>query len=300
MRTLPVILLAVVLAATLVQAQEYAEKPVVYASNYPLYYFTVRIAGDAADVVLPVPEGADPAYWMPGAEEIAALQKADLIILNGAGYEQWLDKVALSDYKTVNTSESFSDMYIKVRGKTTHSHGPEGEHSHSGIASTTWLDPQLALKQAEAVYAALLKRMPDSEKDLTKNFNSLKKDLVWIDEAYGSVVAAGKQGQPVIASHPVYQYFTRRYNLNFGNVHWEPDVFPTEEQWKDLDSRMKKYDYTAKWMIWEGPPLEKTVLELERRGIKSVVFSPAANRPAEGDYIDVAKANYATLQEVYD
>jgi zinc transport system substrate-binding protein len=300
MRYLALILAAAALAAALAPAGAHADKPVVFTTNYPLYYFASRIAGDAAEVILPVPEDIDPAYWSPGPEDIAAMQKADLIMLNGAGYEKWIDKAALSEYRIVNTSESFRDRYIKVRGQTTHSHGPGGEHSHSGVAFTTWLDHQLALKQAEAIYAALLKKMPEQEKALTKNFDDLKKDLVWIDEAFESVVGAGKQGQPVIASHPVYQYLTRRYNLNFGNVHWEPGDYPTEDQWKDLDSRMESYNYTAKWMIWEAQPLEKTAKKLEERGITSVVFSPAANRPAEGDYIDVMKANYATLQKVYD
>ncbi len=80
-------LLAVVLIAAVLPVPVISEeKPIVYTVNYPLYYFASRIAGDAAEVVFPVPEDVDPAFWMPGTEEIAAFQKADLILLNGAGY----------------------------------------------------------------------------------------------------------------------------------------------------------------------------------------------------------------------
>lgn len=299
MRSLFSYLLAAFLLVSVIPAGALAEKPVIYTVNYPLYYFTARIAGDAADVVFSVPADIDPAYWMPGPDEIAAFQKADLVILNGAGYAKWVQTAALSEYKMVNTSESFSGRYIKTRGSVTHNHGPEGDHSHSGIAFTTWLDPTLAAMQADEIYKALLKKMPDSEKELSKNLKSLKKDLVWLDSVLEQVVA-GKQGMPVLVSHPVYQYLGRRYSMNFGSLQWEPGVYPSDEEWARVGSVIEKYDYQAKWMIWEGPPIEKSVKKLESHGISSAVFDPCGNRPAEGDYLDVMKANVANLKKVYE
>jgi zinc transport system substrate-binding protein len=63
-----------------------AETLTAYVVNYPLKYFAERIAGDHAKVVFPAPSEGDPAYWMPDAETVAAYQKADLILLNGANY----------------------------------------------------------------------------------------------------------------------------------------------------------------------------------------------------------------------
>ncbi len=293
------ILLAAVLISAVLPAGASAEKPVVYTVNYPLYYFATRIAGDAAEIVFPVPADIDPAFWMPAPEEIAGFQKADLILLNGAGYAKWVEKAALSEYRMVNTSESFSDRYIKTRGDVTHNHGPAGEHSHSGIAFTTWLDPTLAIIQAEAIYEALLKKMPESEKALSKNLKSLRKDLKWLDGELEQIVA-GKQGMPVIVSHPVYQYLAGRYSLNFGSLQWEPGEYPPEEEWERVASVIEKYDYQAKWMIWESEPIEKTSKRIESHGIGCTVFSPCANRPAEGDYIDVMKSNVANLKKVYE
>ncbi len=291
-------LLAVVLVAVALPAVA-EDKPVVYTVNYPLYYFTVRIAGDNAEVVFPVPADLDPAFWMPGPDEIAEFRKADLILLNGADYAKWVSKATLPENRMVHTSESFSGRYIKTRGDVTHSHGPAGEHSHAGIAFTTWLDPTLAAMQADAIYAALLKKMPDREKELSKNLKALKKDLVWLDSLLEQVVM-GKQGMPVLASHPVYQYLGRRYSLNFGSLHWEPGEYPGDEEWARFSSVLEKYDYNAKWMIWERAPLEKTVKKLESMGISSAVFDPCANRPADGDYLDVMKANVANLKKVYE
>jgi hydrogenase/urease accessory protein HupE len=67
----------------------------IYAVNYPLAYFSERIAGDLADVTFPAPPGVDSAFWMPDSETIVAYQSADLILLNGADYAGWTKDVSL-------------------------------------------------------------------------------------------------------------------------------------------------------------------------------------------------------------
>ena len=63
-----------------------------------------------------------------------------MIILNGAGCEKWAKKVSLPMLRTVDTSKAFINNLIHIETNVTHSHGPEGNYSHGGIAFTTWLD----------------------------------------------------------------------------------------------------------------------------------------------------------------
>ena len=135
----------------------------VYTVNYPLAYFASRIGGDRVQVEFPAPPDGDPATWAPAGQDIAAYQKADLILLNGAGYAGWTRLVTLPEDRLVNTSASFEDQYVLAEDEETHSHGQDGEHSHEGqIAFTTWLDPQLAIAQAAAIRDALSARQPDA------------------------------------------------------------------------------------------------------------------------------------------
>ena len=67
-----------------------------------------------------------------------------------AGYAKWINKVSLPRSKLVNTSKKFTDRYIRTEGAVTHSHGPKGEHAHEDVAFTTWIDFNLAAKQARA------------------------------------------------------------------------------------------------------------------------------------------------------
>ena len=139
------------------RARPTREPVVVYVTNYPLKYFAERIGGEQVEVHFPAPPDEDPAYWMPDPETISKYQQADLILLNGAGYEKWVDAVSLPKSKLCHTSAEFASDYIALEDAGTHSHGPEGEHAHGGTAFTTWLDPTLAVKQADAIRASLSK-----------------------------------------------------------------------------------------------------------------------------------------------
>ena len=121
----------------------------VVAVNNPLAYFAQRLAGDAIEVRLPVPEATDPAFWQPDVDDILLLQGAELVLLNGAGYSPWLNKVAISRRSLVVTIAQAS--WIPLQDQVTHSHGPRGDHAHGGHAVTTWLDMSLAATQARAV-----------------------------------------------------------------------------------------------------------------------------------------------------
>ena len=80
------------------------EKMKVFAVNYPLYFFAERIGGAYIDLIYPIPDTIDPAYWLPG-HSLEEIQKADLILANGANYAKWMDKVSLPSSKIVNTTE---------------------------------------------------------------------------------------------------------------------------------------------------------------------------------------------------
>ena len=101
---------------------------------------------------------------------------------------------------------------------------------------------------------------------------------------------------PLLFSHPVYQYLISRYELNGVEVHWEPDQVPDGHAWDHLKGTLQTHP--AKWMIWEGEPLEGTVAKLAERGISSIVFDPCGNRPDEGDYLSVMATNAVALEEL--
>jgi zinc transport system substrate-binding protein len=272
------------------------EKLTIYVVNYPLKYFAERIAGDRAKVVFPAPSEGDPAYWMPDAETVAAYQKADLILLNGANYAKWVRKVSLPRSKMVDTSAKFKDRYITAEEVVTHSHGAEGAHAHESLAFTTWLDFDLAAKQARVAMEALSRKKPAAEDFFKKNYAALEHDLLALDNEMKSI-AAKNPLLPLFASHPVYDYLSRRYGLNMKSVHWEPDEFPSDAQWSELRAMLKKHP--AKWMIWEKEPMKESAERLKAIGVNSLVFDPCGNIPDQGDFMSVIRRNGENLKPAF-
>jgi zinc transport system substrate-binding protein len=270
-------------------------RPTVYVVNYPLQYFAERIGGGAVDVVFPAPAGDDPAFWVPDPATVEAFQGADLILLNGAGYAKWTEPVSLPLAKLVNTSAGFRDQYIALDDAVTHAHGPGGAHEHGATAFTTWLDPQLAIEQARATRDAFAGRWPALEAEFSAGFEALRGDLESLDVALGRIVSADAE-QPLVVSHPVYQYLARRYGLDVVSVHWEPDEMPDEASWRELEGILARHP--ARFMIWEGPPLDEAARRLEAIGVGSVVFSPCGNTPPGGDYLSTMRANLTNLRAI--
>ena len=268
----------------------------VAVSNYPLHYMVGRIGFPLVDVRFPASGSDDPAYWRPDAEDVAALQSADLIILNGASYEQWLNGVSLPPSRVVETARGFEDRWIGLAGAVTHSHGPEGEHEHGEIAFTTWLDLSLAVEQARAVRDALVSRWPEHATLFDDNRTKLEQDLGALDR---ELLAIGTRvsGTPVIFSHPVYQYFERRYGIRGESAHWEPDSVPTEAMWSEIASIVART--RADLMIWEGEPLPEVRARLRALGVRSTVVDPCGNIPSAGDFLTVMAGNVAALDSAF-
>lgn len=272
-----------------------SQKALVVTSNYPLFFFARQVSEgiDAApEIIFPDIDG-DPAFWIPSAEQIQLLQSADAVILNGAGAESWLNLISIDRRRLVDTSVSIKDRLIPLEDSVQHQHGPEGEHSHQGTAFTTWLNPQLAIAQARSVTDTLIELAPSGETDFRNNLAKLEQTLAQLDAQFTAVFVK-LDGQPVLFSHPVYQYLQRRYEIDGQSMHWEPGQEPTTSAWIALQQITAAHP--AQIMIWEDEPLPSTAERLNNGGIVSTQFHTAANTPDQGDYLSVMRGNAERLE----
>lgn len=269
------------------------DRPQVMTVNYALQFLAERLVGDSADVVFPVPDGTDPSFWRPKISDISKIQAAKLVLLNGAGFATWIDRVSLSRSKLVNTSAAIKDRFI-VTKSITHSHGDGGEHSHEGLASYTWLDPQLAIAQAEAIAKAVTRRRLASKEEAESRLAKLRADLEALDTNTEQTLS-GAKGVAMIATHPRYQYLARRYGLTIDSLEWEAGEAPSAEQLADLKGRIEKSG--ARVLIWEAAPPASAIDATNALGVKSVVFSPLAQKAPSGTFIDAYSAAVADLAE---
>lgn len=246
-----------------------AQDLTVAVDNGVLADFARTLGGSGTTVVFPVPEGADPAFWKPAIKDIGAYQKADLILLNGAEYAKWTAKTSLPRSKTVDTSAGFADAYIETEAGLTHSHGNEGAHTHSALASLTWLDFAQAAAQAEATAAALTKAAPAAAAAIEARLIALKADLAALD-ARARDIGAKLSGAPIAGAHLGYEYFARAYGLDFAAVTWPDGEAPDAEATAAMQALLA--GHPAQIVLFPSEPHADARAAAEALGLTPVVF----------------------------
>ncbi len=270
----------------------------IYTTFYPTTYFTERIAGDRVDVVCPLPADADPIFWMPPTETIEAYQGADLIVINGAGFEKWVAKVSLPEAILVDSAKPLEANLLKFKDAVTHSHAADAHHSHEGVDGHTWLDPAHAKVQADQICKALQTRLPEFADEFQENYAALAVDLDALDRALRELSELLAE-QHVLASHPAYEYVVDRYGWNLTSLDLDPAAMPTDAQIAEIEEILASKP--ARVILWESDPTEEIAQRFESElELTSVTFSPCeqldeTSRAAGKDYLAVMADNIERL-----
>lgn len=244
--------------------------PVIYTTFFPTTAFAERIAGDLAEVVCPLPADADAISWKPGPDQIRAYQEADLIVLNGAKFEQWPLTTSLPENRVVRTADGFAAEWIEYEETVKHTHGPKGEHAHEGVDGHTWLDPVLARRQAAAIRDALIRLLPAQRTAIEGNYAALSKDFDDLDRRFRALPEG-----VILCSHPAWNYPAKRYGWKA--VNFEPD-----------DAGLERLD--GQVVLWEGEPDPAAAARLKA---PSITFDPC--EAPGGDYFERMRANLERL-----
>ena len=109
---------------------------------------------------------ADPHDYEATASDLAKLSKADIVVLNGAGYDGWAEKAQLNpdEQRIVNVGDL---MGITATEEHSHEHeeGEEGHHHHHGSTNPhVWFNPEAVLKAAEAINSAYVAEAGENSK----------------------------------------------------------------------------------------------------------------------------------------
>jgi zinc transport system substrate-binding protein len=262
----------------------------VIVTNYPIYWMTEYIAGNTVEVIFPVPSDIDPAYWNPKNDAITQMQQADLIFLNGAGYEKWQNSVELPVNKIVDCSKNCKPMLINIKDAVEHEHNGKS-HAHDGVDFNTWLDAYIFSNQADEVTESLSKALAQHKELYAKNLIAFKNE---IKDLFIMINDATVDQNKFLASHPVYNYLAKSNNWELINFHWEPNEMPNEEEW----AKLKKAVPFSKYMLFEDTPSKEILKRLTEMGIEVITFRPCGNTPPSKDFLKEMKKNLKNLKYV--
>ena len=151
--------------------------PVVLATTSILADIVRNVAGDRAEVASLLPIGADPHSYQLTPQDIAKISESDLIILNGAGYERFLEPVLEAQ------GAGEEEMIVEASAGSRLRGDAQGEH---GIDPHLWLDPNNVIAYVENIREGLTHFDPEGAAEFQANAKAYTGELiglnVWIEE----------------------------------------------------------------------------------------------------------------------
>lgn len=193
-----------------------AEGYSIACTTYPVYLLANTIASDIDGVevrlVINQPTSCLHDYTLT-IQDMKAVEQADVIAINGAGLEAFLDQV-LEDREVIDCAQG-----VELLSGEHHHDEDEGDHDHSHDHGETdphiWMDPRNYAQMARTLSQALAERDPDHSEDYLTRGEDCAREL---EEFYQSLVEseAGQalRGVSIITFHDGFSYFARAFGMD--------------------------------------------------------------------------------------
>jgi ABC-type Zn uptake system ZnuABC Zn-binding protein ZnuA len=288
-RILPILLLAILVSGCGWQSASVAQNgaPLVLTSTTILADVTRSIAGDRLQVESLLPSGSDPHSYQPTPQDAARVSESKLIIINGAGYEQFLNSLLENTGGETTVVEASSGI-------------SRGEEAGS-IDPHMWLDPNNMIVYAENIREALIQLDPEGEavyKSNADNYIAQLKALdMWIEEQTGQIAPDKRL---LITNHESLGYFAKRYGFTVaGSVikSFSSDASPSAQQLAALIDEIRASGAPAIFLDAADSATFAHQIASET-GVKVITdlhLESLTDGPPADNYIDLMKYNVAQI-----
>ncbi|MDO9397001.1 MAG: metal ABC transporter substrate-binding protein [Herbiconiux sp.] len=240
----------------------------VVATTTQVADFTREIAGDAASVTQLIQPNQSAHSYDPSAADLAALGSADVLVINGAGLEEWLDDaISASGFDGVTIDSSTGIELSDDEAGHEHAEGEEhseDEHAHEEGNPHIWTDPARAGQMVATIESGLAEADPAAATDFEANATAYEAKLTeldtWIRDNVDTVPAASRL---LVSNHDAFTYFVDAYGITY------------------VGSVIPSFDDNAEPSAAE---IDELVAAIKATGVKAV-FSEASISPKAADTI---------------
>ena len=232
---------AVMSVAPVVAATE--SKPLNVVASFSILADMVHQAGgDNVVVTSLVGPDEDAHVFDPSPADVKALAQADVVVINGLGFEGWIDRLVKSSGfkgKLVVASDGIKPIEIKPKKKHDHDeHDNEkhehdkhehDHHDHGDFDPHAWQDLRNAKVYVQNIRDALVQVKPAAAKDIDLRTQRYLAEIDALDQATRARFAEiPVQDRRVIASHDAFEYFGQAYGVEFFSLQgWTTEQEPS-------------------------------------------------------------------------
>src|SRR5918992_339131 len=261
----------------------------VVATTTQVADFARVVGGDRVQVTSLLKPGVDAHDFEPSPADLDALARADLVVQNGIGLEEWLDDTVASsgyDGPVVDASQGIQLRQV------------EGEADPH-----IWQNPRNAVQMAATIEAGLAKAEPAAAASFEANLAAYTRELEALDADVERQVD-GLANKKVVTNHDAFSYYLDRYGLELvGSVipSFDTSAELSGRDIRDLVAKIRATKVKAIFTETSLPPKAAETIGRET-GVKVVVgedalYGDALGPPgSDGDtYLKMIRHNTATI-----
>ena len=171
-----------------------------------------NIGGEDIDLHVLIPAGVDEHAFEPNPQDIARVSRADLVFMNGAGLEQFTERLT----ENAGGKARLIPVSDGIPLKEATAHAEETEEAHEGETGDphVWLDPNNVLVWVDNIEKALAEANPENAAEFKKNAEAYRQQLKeldgWISQQVDTVPVENRK---LVTDHTIFTYFASRYGF---------------------------------------------------------------------------------------
>jgi zinc/manganese transport system substrate-binding protein/manganese/iron transport system substrate-binding protein len=261
----------------------------VVATTTQVADFARNVGGDRVDLVTLLKPGIDAHDYEPSPADLDAIARADLVIENGVGLEEWLGDTIESSGFDGPVVDASQGVRLRVVG------GEPDPH--------IWQDPRNAMVMAANIERGLAGAEPATTAQFEANLAAYTKQLKTLDAETERQIDS-LASRKVVTNHDAFGYYLDRYHLELvGSVIPSFDS-SAELSGRDIRDLVAKIRATGAEAIFSETSLPPRTAETIGReaGVKVVVgedalYGDALGPPgSDGDtYLKMIRHNTRTI-----
>lgn len=256
-----------------------------------------EISGDLATVESLVGYDEDAHAFNPSPSDVAHITHADLIVINGLGFEGWLERLMTSSQnvpKIVVVSDGIAPLHADEEADHSHSHDANALDPHA------WQDVRNVRIYAKNIAQALGKIDPEHREIYDANFQRYDAALQRLDAQIRTTISSiPATRRKLVTTHDAFGYFEKAYGIEMiAPLGVAPDAQPSAKNMARIIRQVRDESIPAIFLeTIVDPRLAEQISRESGAKIGGKLYSDALsekNGPA-GTYIAMMETNIREL-----
>ncbi len=268
----------------------------IVTSFYPIYILAKNITDGVEGITLQnmtQPQTGCLHDYQITTRDRKALEKADLLLVNGAGIESFLEgiKEQYQNLPIVDTSMGITLIEMQQH----HHHNDEQiQHDEKEYNGHIWLYSENALKQAENICNALCEKDSTHKQQYTKNLELFRQNIKEFQRNQQHYFDNNK----VVIFHEGFDYIAKEYGFTVQEqIFVEEEKTPSAKELAEMIEHIKQENVT---IFFTADDKGKSYAELLAKEVEGKVYllNPITAGALEKDaYLQAMKQNESIIQE---